>query len=182
MKFRDEPLIFERSRPGKRGYSLPPLDVEEKLAIPPELLRGEIEGETEVSEVDVARHFTRLSRLNLGIEDGLYPLGSCTMKHNPRINEEIARLPGFAATHPCAPEALAQGNLELMWMLERFLSELTGLPRVTLTPCAGAQGELAGILMVRKALEKRGDPPSTCSSPTPHTERIRPRRASPATR
>ena len=158
MKIREEPLIFERSRPGKKGYSLPPLDVEENLAIPSELLRGEIEGETEVSEVDVARHFTRLSRLNLGIEDGLYPLGSCTMKHNPRINEEMARLPGFAATHPCAPEALAQGNLELMWMLERFLSELTGLPRVTLTPCAGAQGELAGILMVRKALEKRGNP------------------------
>jgi glycine dehydrogenase subunit 2 len=158
MKTRDEPLIFERSRPGKTGYSLPPLDVEEKVAIPPELLRGEIEGETEVSEVDVARHFTRLSRLNLGIEDGLYPLGSCTMKHNPRINEEMARLPGFAASHPCAPESLTQGNLELMWRLERFLSELTGLPRVTLTPCAGAQGELAGILMVRKALEKRGGP------------------------
>ncbi|MGH9442979.1 MAG: aminomethyl-transferring glycine dehydrogenase subunit GcvPB [Thermoanaerobaculia bacterium] len=158
MKFRDEPLIFERSRPGKRGYSLPPLDVEPKIGIPADLLRGEVEGETEVSEVDVARHFTRLSRLNLGIEDGLYPLGSCTMKHNPRINEEMARLPGFAATHPCAPEALAQGNLELMWMLERFLAELTGLPRVTLAPCAGAQGELAGILMVRKALEKQGNP------------------------
>jgi glycine dehydrogenase subunit 2 len=158
MKTRDEPLIFERSRPGKTGYSLPPLDVEEKVAIPPDLLRGSIEGEAEVSEVDVARHFTRLSRLNLGIEDGLYPLGSCTMKHNPRINEEMARLPGFAASHPCAPEALVQGNLELMWRLERFLSELTGLPRVTLAPCAGAQGELAGILMVRKALEKRGNP------------------------
>ena len=158
MKTRDEPIIFERSRPGKTGYSLPPLDVEERVAIPPELLRGPVEGEAEVSEVDVARHFTRLSRLNLGIEDGLYPLGSCTMKHNPRINEEMARLPGFAASHPCAPESLVQGNLELMWMLERFLSELTGLPRVTLAPCAGAQGELAGILMVRKALEKRGNP------------------------
>jgi glycine dehydrogenase subunit 2 len=158
VKFRDEPLIFERSRPGKTGYSLPPLDVEERVAIPEELIRGPIEGETEVSEVDVARHFTRLSRMNLGIEDGMYPLGSCTMKHNPRINEEMARLPGFLYSHPCAPEALCQGSLELMWRLERYLSELTGLPRVTLAPCAGAQGELAGILMVRKALEKRGNP------------------------
>ncbi len=158
MKSRDEGLIFERSRPGKHGYSLPPLDVPEKIAIPEELRRGAIEGETEVSEVDVARHFTRLSRMNLGIEDGLYPLGSCTMKHNPRINEEMARLPGFAASHPYAPESTSQGNLALMWRLERILAELTGLARVTLTPCAGAQGELAGILMIRKALEKQGNP------------------------
>ena len=158
MKSRDEGLIFEGSRPGKRGYSLPPLDVPEKIAIPEDLRRGEIEGATEVSEVDVARHFTRLSRMNLGIEDGLYPLGSCTMKHNPRINEEMARLPGFAASHPYAPESASQGNLALMWRLERILAELTGLARVTLTPCAGAQGELAGILMVRKALEKQGNP------------------------
>ncbi|HET9795261.1 MAG TPA: aminomethyl-transferring glycine dehydrogenase subunit GcvPB [Thermoanaerobaculia bacterium] len=158
MKSRDEGLIFERSRPGKTGYSLPPLDVPEKVAIPEELRRGAIDGETEVSEVDVARHFTRLSRMNLGIEDGLYPLGSCTMKHNPRINEEMARLPGFAASHPYAPESTSQGNLALMWRLERILAELTGLARVTLTPCAGAQGELAGILMIRKALEKQGNP------------------------
>ena len=158
IKSRDEGLIFERSRPGKTGYSLPPLDVPETFEIPESLLRGPIEGETEVSEVDVARHFTRLSRMNLGIEDGLYPLGSCTMKHNPRINEEMARLPGFAASHPCAPESVSQGNLALMWRLERILAELTGLARVTLTPCAGAQGELAGILMIRKALEKRGSP------------------------
>ena len=158
MKLRDEGLIFERSRPGKTGYSLPPLDVPEATDIPAGLLRGEIEGEAEVSEVDVARHFTRLSRMNLGIEDGLYPLGSCTMKHNPRINEEMARLPGFAASHPYAPESLSQGNLALMYRLERILAELTGLARVTLTPCAGAQGELAGILMVRKALEKKGNP------------------------
>ena len=158
MKSRDEGLIFERSRPGKRGYSLPPLDVPEKIAIPEALRREDIDGATEVSEVDVARHFTRLSRMNLGIEDGLYPLGSCTMKHNPRINEEMARLPGFAASHPCAPESASQGNLALMWRLEKILAELTGLARVTLTPCAGAQGELAGILMIRKALEKQGNP------------------------
>jgi glycine dehydrogenase subunit 2 len=157
MKPRTEPLLFERSQPGKTGYSLPPLDVPESVEIPARFLRGEIEGEAEVSEVDVARHFTRLSRMNLGIEDGLYPLGSCTMKHNPRINEELARLSGFAAAHPCAPASQCQGSLELMWRLEQALLELTGLSRVTLSPCAGAHGELAGLLMIRAALEKRGD-------------------------
>jgi glycine dehydrogenase subunit 2 len=153
---RVEPLIFERSGRGKVGYSLPPLDVPAAVAIPEALRRGEIEGETQVSEVEIARHFTRLSRLNFSIDQGLYPLGSCTMKHNPRINEEMARLPGFAAAHPLAPEEVSQGSLELAWRLERALSELTGLSRVTLQPSAGAQGELAGILMVRKALEKTG--------------------------
>ena len=156
MKPRVEPLIFDRSAPGKKGYSLPPLDVPERVEIPSQFQRGPISGETEVSEVDVARHFTRISRMNLGIEDGLYPLGSCTMKHNPRINEEMARLAGFAAAHPATPEDLSQGALELMWRLEQALCELTGLARVTLAPCAGAHGELAGLLMIRRALEKRG--------------------------
>jgi len=155
---RHEPLVFERSGRGKVGYSLPPLDVPETLAIPPELTRSDIEGETEITEVEVARHFTRLSRLNFSIDQGLYPLGSCTMKHNPRTNEEVARLPGFAAAHPLAPEELTQGTLELAWRLERILIELTGLDRVTLQPSAGAQGELAGILMIRAALAKTGDP------------------------
>ncbi len=150
------PLVFERSGEGKVGYSLPPLDVPPVLAIPERLRRREIAGGTEISEVDAARHFTRLSRLNFSIDQGLYALGSCTMKHNPRTNEEMARLPGFAATHPLTPDELSQGSLELAWRLERMLSELTGLPRVTLQPSAGAQGELAGILMVRKALEKTG--------------------------
>ena len=152
------PLVFERSGEGKVGYSLPPLDVPEALAIPPALCRKEIAGEAQISEVDVARHFTRLSRLNFSIDQGLYALGSCTMKHNPRTNEEMARLPGFAASHPLAPEEVSQGSLELAWRLESLLAELTGLPRVTLQPSAGAQGELAGILMVRKALEKEGQP------------------------
>ena len=155
---RREPLVFELSGEGKVGYSLPPLDVPEVTAIPRELLRPEIAGETEVTEVEVARHFTRLSRLNFSIDQGLYPLGSCTMKHNPRINEEMARLPGFAAAHPLAPEEVSQGTLELAWRLERALIELTGLSRVTLQPSAGAQGELAGILMVRAALAKAGNP------------------------
>ncbi len=155
---RHEPLVFERSGEGKVGYSLPPLDVPPALAIPEHLRRGPIEGETEISEVEVARHFTRLSRLNFSIDQALYPLGSCTMKHNPRTNEEVARLPGFAASHPLAPEEVSQGTLELAWRLEQVLIELTGLSRVTLQPSAGAQGELAGILMVRAALRDSGDP------------------------
>ena len=153
---RVEPLVFERSGHGKVGYSLPPLDVPAEVAIPERLRRAEIAGETEISEVEVARHFTRLSRLNFSIDQGLYPLGSCTMKHNPRTNAEMARLPGFAASHPLAPEEVSQGSLELAWRLERILAELTGLSRVTLQPSAGAQGELAGMLMVRRALEKAG--------------------------
>jgi len=162
---RHELLVFERSGSGKVGYSLPPLDVPETLGIPASLLRTEVAGETEISEVEVARHFTRLSRLNFSIDQNMYPLGSCTMKHNPRINEEMARLPGFAASHPLAPEEVSQGTLELAWTLERVLAELTGLPRVTLQPSAGAQGELAGILMVRRALEKTGNPRKTVLIP-----------------
>lgn len=162
---RHEPLVFERSGEGKVGYSLPSLDVPEVVAIAPDRIRREIAGETEISEVEVARHFTRLSRLNFSIDDALYPLGSCTMKHNPRVNEEVARLPGFAAAHPLAPEEVSQGALELAWRLERILAELTGLERVTLQPAAGAQGELAGILMVRAALAKAGNPRKTVLIP-----------------
>jgi glycine dehydrogenase subunit 2 len=162
---RHEALVFERSGPGKVGYSLPPLDVPDVIAIPERLVRGAIEGETEISEVEVARHFTRLSRLNFSIDEALYPLGSCTMKHNPRTNEEMARLAGFAASHPLAPVEVSQGTLELAWRLERILIELTGLARVTLQPSAGAQGELAGILMVRAALARTGNPRSTVLIP-----------------
>jgi len=162
---RVEPLVFERSGEGKVGYSLPPLDVPDVCAIPGALRRADIEDETCVTEVEIARHFTRLSRLNFSIDQALYPLGSCTMKHNPRTNEEMARLPGFAAVHPLAPEEVSQGSLELAWLLERTLAELTGLPRVTLQPSAGAQGELAGILMVRRALEKSGNPRKTVLIP-----------------
>jgi glycine dehydrogenase subunit 2 len=162
---RHEPLIFERSGGGKVGYSLPALDVPEVLAIPEALRRADIAGETEVTEVEVARHFTRLSRLNFSIDEGLYPLGSCTMKHNPRTNEEVARLPGFAASHPLAPEESSQGTLELAWRLEQILKELTGLARVTLQPSAGAQGELAGILMIRAALARAGSPRTTVLIP-----------------
>jgi glycine dehydrogenase subunit 2 len=149
-----EALIFERSRSGRRGYQLPDLDVPEQSlddVLPASLRRDEIKDEVEVSEVDVIRHFTRLSKLNFSIDAGLYPLGSCTMKHNPRINEEVARTPGFAHSHPMQAEHQVQGNLELLWWLEQTLKEIFGMPRVTLQPVAGAHGELAGILMVHKA-------------------------------
>ncbi|HSP13865.1 MAG TPA: aminomethyl-transferring glycine dehydrogenase subunit GcvPB [Thermoanaerobaculia bacterium] len=151
-------LIFERSRRGRRGYQLPKLDVPEAAdALPANLRRGQIEDEVEVSEVDVIRHFTRLSKMNVSIDAGLYPLGSCTMKHNPRINEEIARTPGFALSHPLQPDHQVQGNLELLWAIEQTLKEILGMPRVTLQPVAGAHGELTGILMVHKALAKSGN-------------------------
>ena len=151
-------VLFEHSRKGRRGYQLPPLDVpEEKDVLPASLMRSEIADELEVSEVGVIRHFTRLSKLNLSIDAGMYPLGSCTMKHNPRLNEEIARTPGFALSHPLQPDHQVQGNLELLWNLEQALKEIMGLPRVTLQPVAGAHGELTGILMVHKALAKSGN-------------------------
>ena len=151
------PLIFEHSRDGRRGYRLPALDVPVKNdLLPAGLMREAIGEETQVSEVDVIRHFTRLSKLNVSIDAGLYPLGSCTMKHNPRLNEELARTPGFALSHPMQPDHQVQGNLELLWELEQTLKEIFGLPRVTLQPVAGAHGELTGILMIHKALAKTG--------------------------
>jgi glycine dehydrogenase subunit 2 len=155
-----EGLIFEHSKAGRRGYQLPVLDVPEtplEELIPHRQRREEVAGEVEVSEVDVIRHFTRLSKLNVSIDAGLYPLGSCTMKHNPRLNEEIARTPGFALSHPLQPDHQVQGNLELLWNLEQAMKEIFGLPRVTLQPVAGAHGELTGILMVHKALAKTGN-------------------------
>jgi glycine dehydrogenase subunit 2 len=155
-----EALIFERSHAGRVGYQLPPLEIpaaDPAASIPAALLRGEIEELPEVSEVDVVRHFTRLSKWNYGVDEGLYPLGSCTMKYNPRINEEVVRLAGIAQLHPLQPEAQVQGALRLMWDLEQALIAVTGMARVTLQPAAGAHGELAGMLMIRKALEKRGE-------------------------
>jgi glycine dehydrogenase subunit 2 len=157
----NEPLIFERSSPGKNGYQLPTLDVPEvdpAAALGAENVRREIEGFPEVSEVDVIRHFTRLSTWNYAIDLGLYPLGSCTMKYNPRVNELVARLEGLAWAHPYQPEALAQGALRVMQRLESALLEITGMDAITLQPAAGAHGELTGILLVRALLESRGNP------------------------
>ena len=139
-----EDLIFEQSVAGRVGYSLPEAEVPEvpvDTAIPAHLLRDEIAGFPEVAELDVLRHFTRLS-WNYAIDLGTFPLGSCTMKYNPRVNEEVARIPGFARVHPYEPEELVQGALQLMYELERYLAEISGMDRVTLQPAAGAHGEL----------------------------------------
>jgi glycine dehydrogenase subunit 2 len=151
--------LFDAPRTGRVGVLLPPLDVPEAdpAALYGKAHRPGVAGEVEASETDVVRHFTRLSQMNFAIDTALYSLGSCTMKHNPRINEEIARLAGFNDTHPYAPEHLAQGNLELMWRLEAALKALTGFSRVTLQPSAGANGELAGALMIRAAHVKAGN-------------------------
>jgi len=160
IAWRNPHLLFEKSRQGRIGVQVPAAGVDEQPLeelIPEELRRGPLSDLPELSEVDVLRHFTRLSRRNYTPDLGLYPLGSCTMKYNPRVNEEVARLAGFGAAHPMQPESTIQGNLAVFWELERALIRLTGLPRVSLHPAAGAQGEFAGILMAKAALEKRGE-------------------------
>jgi glycine cleavage system P protein (glycine dehydrogenase) subunit 2 len=151
----DEKLLFEQSREGRVGYSLAKLDVPPAL---PEgsLCRDEIADFPELSEVDVIRHYTRLSTWNYGVDSGFYPLGSCTMKYNPKVNEAAARLPGFAEIHPQTPEALNQGALELMYTLQSNLAEVSGFQEVTLQPAAGAQGEFVGMLMIKAWHEARG--------------------------
>lgn len=155
----NEALIFERSQTGRVGYRLPKLDVEETNIdemIPAELRRDDgLEGVPEVSEVDVVRHFTRISTWNYSIDLGMYPLGSCTMKYNSRLNEKVARIAGFANLHPLAPEDETQGALELIYELQNALTEITGLPGVSLQPAAGAQGEMTGVMLVRAFLDKR---------------------------
>ena len=157
-----EGLLFEESRPGRIGYSIPALDVPEQdlssLVGQENLRTDDLEGMPELSEVDVIRHFTRLSTWNYCIDHGLYPLGSCTMKYNPRINERVARIEGLAGLHPLTPAPLAQGALEVIWRLEQCLAQITGLPAVSTQPAAGAQGEMTGIMMIRSALTKRGNP------------------------
>ena len=157
----NEDLLFESSSPGKKAYQLPDLDVPDvdlSEALGAENVRAEIEGFPEVSEVEAIRHFTRLSTWNHAIDYGMYPLGSCTMKYNPRINELVARIEGLAWAHPYQPESLAQGSMEVMANLESILAEITGMDAVTLQPAAGAHGELTGILLIRALLEKRGNP------------------------
>jgi glycine dehydrogenase subunit 2 len=156
----EEELLFERSRPGRTGFSLPALDVPEVDAaslLPEGSVRNELRDLPELSEVEVVRHFTRLSTWNAAVDLGLYPLGSCTMKYNPKLNERAARLPGFAAAHPMQPAELLQGFLRLAWQLEQQLAEVSGMDRVTLQPAAGAQGELAGVMMIRAHHEARGE-------------------------
>jgi glycine cleavage system P protein (glycine dehydrogenase) subunit 2 len=158
---RDENLIFERSSPGKCGVDLPAVEVPAGSAaelLGADLYREEIPGFPEVSELEVIRHFTRLSTWNYGVDTGLYPLGSCTMKYNPRINEVVARLEGLATDHPYAPPDLTQGCLKVLHDTARCLTEITGMDAVSLQPAAGAQGELSGILMIQACLADRGNP------------------------
>ncbi len=150
-----EPLLFENSKPGRADDYLPELDVPE-APLPAEHVRGELPL-PEVSEIDVVRHFTRLSQLNFGIDTNFYPLGSCTMKYNPKINEVTAHLPGFAWLHPYQDESTIQGALRLMHELQEILAEIAGLPAVTLEPAAGAHGELTGMLIIRAYHVHNGD-------------------------
>jgi glycine dehydrogenase subunit 2 len=151
-----QPLLFEISRPGRCAVRLPDLDVP-PTDLPAGLVRSDLPL-PEVSESDLVRHYTRLSQMNYAVDIGLYPLGSCTMKHNPRINEEMARLPGFAYLHPYQDEETTQGALFVGYSLQQFLSEIGGFAAVSLQPAAGAQGELAGVLMMRAYHIDRGDP------------------------
>ncbi len=157
----NEGLVFEISSPGKNGYQLPDLDVPEvdaTAALGAGYVRDQIAEFPEISEVEVIRHFTRLSTQNYGIDLGLFPLGSCTMKYNPRINELVARTPGLAWAHPYQPESLSQGCLQVLATLETMLCEITGMDAVTLQPAAGAHGEWTGIMLVRALHESRGNP------------------------
>ncbi len=160
MRNRETPTIFEKSISGRKGYSLPPLEKtleDMELQIPQEFARKSAPMLPELSEVDVIRHFTALSRKNYGVDDGFYPLGSCTMKYNPKINEDVCRFPGFAQLHPLQPAESVQGALEILYELGVMLAEITGLEAVTLNPAAGAHGELTGLYLIKAYHEKRKD-------------------------
>src|ERR1700744_1324991 len=157
----NESLLFESSSPGKKAYQLPDLDVpavDAAEALGAENVRAEIEGFPEVSEFEPTRHFTRLSTWNYAIDHGMYPLGSCTMKYNPRINELVARLEGIAEAHPYQPESLSQGALEVIRLLQACLLDITGMDAITLQPAAGAHGEFTGILLARAYHQSLGNP------------------------
>jgi glycine dehydrogenase subunit 2 len=150
-----EPQLCDLSQPGRQGVRFPEPDV--PLAeLPDGLVRQELPM-PELSEMDVVRHFTRLSQLNYSIDTGFYPLGSCTMKYNPKVNEETARLPGFAWAHPLQPIETVQGSLVLMFQVQEWLKEIGGFAGVTLQPAAGAHGELTGVLIIRAYHKSRGD-------------------------
>ena len=157
MKYYDR-LIFELSKSGRRAYTLPAsADPASRFAIPAGLLRAEAPALPEVSEVDVVRHYTNLSQMNFGVDTGFYPLGSCTMKYNPKINEEIAAMPAFQGIHPLQDESTVQGVLEVYYQMDKALSAITGMKHFTLNPCAGAHGELTGLMVMRSYHASRGD-------------------------
>ncbi|WP_272508254.1 MULTISPECIES: aminomethyl-transferring glycine dehydrogenase subunit GcvPB [Paenisporosarcina] len=156
----NQPLIFEMTKEGRVGYSLPELDIPEvdlSTLLPEGLLREEAAELPEVSELDIMRHYTALSKRNHGVDSGFYPLGSCTMKYNPKINESVARFPGFANIHPLQDEETVQGAMELMYDLQEHLIEITGMDDLTLQPAAGAHGEWTALMMIRAFHEANGD-------------------------
>ncbi len=159
---REEPLIFEHNgnRYNRGRFALPPLDVHNvdlNAVLPENQIRQPLRDLPDLGELDVVEHFHRLSQMNFAVDEGLYPLGSCTMKYNPRVNEAAARLKGFTSIHPLQPESQVQGALRLIWELAEALKTITGMAGITLQPAAGAHGELTGMLMIRKALEMRGE-------------------------
>ena len=156
MKYYDR-LIFELSKPGRTAYTLPKAVTSAHIDIPSPLLRSEAPALPEVSEIDVARHYTNLSQMNFGVDTGFYPLGSCTMKYNPKINEEIAALPAFQGIHPLQSDSTVQGVLEVYYEMEKSLAAITGMKRFTFNPCAGAHGELTGLMIIRNYHISRGD-------------------------
>ena len=157
MKYYDK-LIFELSKPGRCGYSLPANPWEKGTEeIPAALRRSEEANLPEVSELDVVRHYANLSNMNFGVDTGFYPLGSCTMKYNPKINEEMAAMPGFKTLHPLQPDSTVQGALELYYYLYRSISGITGMAEFSLNPFAGAHGELTGLMVIRQYHMQRGD-------------------------
>lgn len=156
MKYYDK-LIFELSKPGRSGYSLPENEFGKAAEMPESLARKSVLRLPEVSEVDVVRHYTNLSQMNFGVDTGFYPLGSCTMKYNPKINEEIAAMPGFLGLHPLQPESTVQGALEVYYNMEKSLSAITGMAGFTFNPCAGAHGELTGLMIMRQYHLLHGD-------------------------
>jgi len=157
---KDRKLIFELSREGRRGYSLPKCDVPERdlgELLGEDILRKEDPRLPEVSELDVIRHYTNLSQLNYSVDTQFYPLGSCTMKYNPKINEDVAKLEGFTDVHPYQSEETVQGCLELLYNMETLLSEITGMSRISFQPAAGAHGELTGLMIIKAYHENRGE-------------------------
>jgi glycine dehydrogenase subunit 2 len=155
-----EKLIFELGAPGRRAVMLPTMDIPERpidQLIPRELMRTEPAPLPEVSEIEVVRHYTHLAQRNFGVDSGFYPLGSCTMKYNPKINEDMASLLGFARLHPLVDDSLAQGAIKLLYELEQYIAEVAGMARVTLQPAAGAHGEITGLMIIKAYHEQRGE-------------------------
>src|SRR5258706_4508554 len=154
-----EKLIFEKGAPGRRAATLPALDIPEKsleTLVPAEFLRKDPAPLPEVSEIEIVRHYTHLSQRTFGVDTGFYPLGSCTMKYNPKLNEDMAALPGFAHIHPLQPDSTVQGAIQLVYEIEQYLAEIAGMTRVTLQPSAGAHAELTGLMLIKAYHERNG--------------------------